>query len=239
MAWKFIDKLKNVELSKAAEVASGVKESLSSVLSKKCSSDSNGVSKDGQLVEQIDESMGNDEQAMVTEKARKLVEKKNELQEKVLLYLADNREKLNQWYSESQINEKISTVAKKAGGIIIYPVLLLFNLLKSPSTLIKDKMFIMAPLAYFILPTDLIPDFMVGLGYADDGLALMKSIETLSSSITPEIQEQTKLQCEDIFGEMDEKVLSKISDAINENQDVIVSSIKDTIQKGKQSKKQT
>ena len=149
--------------------------------------------------------------------ATKLVEEYDKLQEQVLKYLAENSEKLKQWYSDNQINEKIANVAKKAGGIIIYPVLLLYNVLKSPQTPLKDKMFIIAPLAYFILPADIIPDLFAGIGYTDDGLAVTKSLQTVSSSITPEIQAETKLQCEEIFGELDEEILTQIADVINSN----------------------
>ena len=100
---------------------------------------------------------------------------------------------------------------------IRHPVLLLYNVLKSPQTPLKDKMFIIAPLAYFILPADIIPDLFAGIGYTDDGLAVTKSLQTVSSSITPEIQAETKLQCEEIFGELDEEILTQIADIINSN----------------------
>jgi hypothetical protein len=51
----------------------------------------------------------------------------------------------------------------------------------------------------------------------DDGLAVNKSLQTVSSSITPEIQAETKLQCEEIFGELDEEILTQIADIINSN----------------------
>ena len=149
--------------------------------------------------------------------AKDLAGEYDKLQEQVLQYLAENSEKLKQWYSDNQINEKIANVAKKAGGIIIYPVLLLYNVLKSPQTPIKDKMFIIAPLAQFVLPADIIPDLFAGIGYMDDGLALTKSLQTVSSSITSEIQAETKLQCEEIFGELDEEILTQIADVINDN----------------------
>ncbi|MBQ8721070.1 MAG: DUF1232 domain-containing protein [Paludibacteraceae bacterium] len=148
----------------------------------------------------------------------------DQLQEQVVQYLTDNSEKLKQWYSDSQMDEKIASVAKKAGGIIIYPAILLYNVLKSPQTPLQDKMFIMAPLAYFILPADIIPDFIAALGYADDSIAVTKSLQTISSSITPALQEETKLQCEEIFGELDEDLLDQIYGIINENQNVILSS---------------
>ena len=160
-----------------------------------------------------------------TQDAASVIEEIDKLQERVIQYLAENSEKLKQWYSDNQINEKITNVAKKAGGIIIYPVLLLCNILKSPQTAVQDKMFIIAPLAYFILPADIIPDFIAALGYADDGIAVTKSLQTISSSITPEIQDAAKAQCVEILGDLDEDILSQVSDVINKNQDTIISTV--------------
>jgi uncharacterized membrane protein YkvA (DUF1232 family) len=225
MALNIIDKLKNVDLSKTTEKVSGVKTSLSNIFDKKSTSNLEEIPTENMHTELPNDNLIKEELLKATEKATVLIEKKNELQEKVIQYLAENSDKLKKWYSDSQINEKIDKVAKKAGGIVIYPVLLLFNLMKSPQTSVQDKMFIVAPLAYFVLPSDLIPDFIAGLGYVDDGLAIMKCIQSLSSSITPQIQEETKLQCESIFGELDEKIIAQISDTISKNKESITSTL--------------
>ena len=221
MALKFIDKLKNIDLSKASDAVSGAKVSLSNMFDKNSAPEQEEALADKQFATLSDENLDPEKIAKAEGRAQELAEKTNELQERVLQYLVDNGEKLKSWYSDNQINEKITKVAKKAGSIIIYPVLLLVNLLKSPQTAVKDKMFIIAPLAYFILPTDLIPDFIMGAGYVDDGFAITTSLKSLSSSITPEIQEQTKSQCKELLGEVDEKVLTQITDVISENQDKI------------------
>lgn len=137
-----------------------------------------------------------------------------ELQEKVGKYLVENADKLKKWFSDAQLSEKLTKVARKVGVVILYPVLLLYNLYKSPSTSTKDKMMIIAPLAYFILPIDLVPDAIIGLGFADDGLAIMTALKTLTSSITPEIFEQTKVMHKNLVGNIDDKVVKKIEDEI-------------------------
>lgn len=137
-----------------------------------------------------------------------------ELQDKVVKYLAENTDKLKKWFSDAQLSEKLGKVAKKVGSAILYPVLLLYNLYKSPDTSAKDKMTIIAPLAYFILPIDLIPDAIVGLGFADDGLAVMTALKTLATSMTPEIFEQTKLMHKNLIGDIDEQVAKQIEDEI-------------------------
>ena len=39
-------------------------------------------------------------------------------------------------------------------------------------------------LAYFILPIDIIPDFLLGLGYTDDAAVLLTAFNTCKSYIT-------------------------------------------------------
>ena len=137
-----------------------------------------------------------------------------ELQSKVSAFLVENSDKLKQWYSDKQMDEKIKAVAKKAGATVIYPVLLMYNLLNSPNVLIKDKMLIIAPLAYFILPADLIPDVILGAGYVDDGLTVMTALKTVSSSITPSITDQTKVMCKNLIGDADEEAINGILDKV-------------------------
>ena len=69
---------------------------------------------------------------------------------------------------------------------------------------------IIAPLAYFILPIDLIPDMILGLGYADDGIAVMAALKAITTSITPEIIEQTKLMHKNLIGEIDPNIAENI-----------------------------
>lgn len=207
MALKFTEKLKGIEIPKVS--ASGLF----------------GKKKQGESMEILDTESPQEEvqevQAEQVEEAEKMASSKGELQGKVMEYLSANGEKLKKWYSDSQINDKIVKVAKKAGATIIYPVLLLYNLLKSPNTPTKDKMLIIGPLAYFVLPADLIPDVILGLGYTDDGLAIMTCIKTLASSITKEIQQETQGMCEELIGEVDEKVIERVSGVLKEKQDTL------------------
>jgi len=41
-------------------------------------------------------------------------------------------------------------------------------------------------LAYFVLPADMIPDFIAGLGYTDDAAVLAAALSALARHITPE-----------------------------------------------------
>jgi uncharacterized membrane protein YkvA (DUF1232 family) len=47
------------------------------------------------------------------------------------------------------------------------------------------KAALVATLAYFVLPTDLIPDFLPGLGYADDAASLAATMRLVAAHILP------------------------------------------------------
>lgn len=238
MALKITDKLKNINLSKAGEVVSNTKSSLTSIFKKRSSEECDEPSEDI-AVESVDFTIEE------VKKFEKLAASAEELRVKVALYIAKNGDKLQKWYSDSKMNEKLKLVGKRIGATILYPVLLLYNLFRAPSTTIGEKMAIVAPLAYFIMPLDMIPDALAtfaGAGYVDDGAAVMACVKALSSSITLEIQDQAKAQCKEIVGEVNEEVLNSVSSTLNDNQEPIVYSITKVIgksgeKKNKKSKK--
>jgi len=53
-----------------------------------------------------------------------------------------------------------------------------------PATPIRVRGMLLAALAYFILPTDLVPDLLGGLGFADDMALLSAVVGLVSSHIT-------------------------------------------------------
>ena len=102
-------------------------------------------------------------------------------------------------YSEESLMTKISRFAKKAGLNTTYYVLLLYTMLISGKTALKDKAVIIGALGYFICPIDLIPDIMIGTGFLDDASILMFALTTISSSITPEIRSDARKKLHQIF----------------------------------------
>ena len=75
-------------------------------------------------------------------------------------------------YSEESFWDKITSVIKKAGAGIIYKALQLFYATQNPACPVAIKATIFAALGYFILPLDLVPDFIPGAGFADDLAAI-------------------------------------------------------------------
>jgi uncharacterized membrane protein YkvA (DUF1232 family) len=54
-----------------------------------------------------------------------------------------------------------------------------------PATPVKVKGILLAALAYFILPIDVLPDFIVGLGFTDDMAVLFTAINLIRNHMTP------------------------------------------------------
>ena len=62
----------------------------------------------------------------------------------------------------------------------------MYYALRDPHTSIKVKAMLAAALAYFIMPFDLIPDWIVGLGFTDDFAVVVMVLRQVSGSITQE-----------------------------------------------------
>lgn len=120
-----------------------------------------------------------------------------------------NLKKYEKEYSESELWKKIGEVAKMAGLRVIYYVLLLYYSLQSDSVTLKEKALIIGALGYFILPVDLVPDFIIGLGYGDDAAALVAVVKMLEN-LNDDIKAQAKNKLREWFEDFDEKDLGGI-----------------------------
>ena len=139
---------------------------------------------------------------------------KNSISEVKLEDITANLKLYEKYFSENELLQKIGKLGKSIGATVLYPVFLLFNLLKSVYINLKEKAMIIGTLGYFILPVDLLPDAIVGVGYADDAAALTAAVTALASCITEDIQNESKEQLRKIFGEFDEKALDSVTKII-------------------------
>lgn len=119
-------------------------------------------------------------------------------------------EKYRGSYSERGLMNKLTAVAKKAGIKAVYAVLLLYYALQSPQTSTKDKSIIYGALGYFILPLDLVPDFIPLAGFGDDLGALVWALSRVLANITDEVREKARLKLRDWFGDYDRRELHEI-----------------------------
>ena len=110
-------------------------------------------------------------------------------------------------YEENAFWAKLQKFARKAGIKVSYAALLLYYVLKSPTTSGKDRAKIIGALGYFILPIDLIPDFIPVAGYTDDLAALVWGVYCVIKSITPEVKAQAAAKLHEWFGPFDDHEL--------------------------------
>lgn len=102
------------------------------------------------------------------------------------------KSKYKESYTEDKFKGKIKTLGKRIGSKVLYPAVLLYNVLQSDNVPLEVKGTIIAGLGYFICPIDLIGDMVPVIGYSDDLGVLTMTIKLVDSYITPEIKEKTE-----------------------------------------------
>ncbi len=60
---------------------------------------------------------------------------------------------------------------------------------RDPATPAHVRRILLGAVAYFVLPTDLVPDMLAGIGFTDDAAVVALVISTLGSHIRPEHRE--------------------------------------------------
>ncbi len=115
------------------------------------------------------------------------------------LYVEDIK-KHEEQFSDEKFWTKIQKFSKKAGTSVVYAVLLLYYTLQKPEVPKKVKATIVGALGYFILPLDVIPDFAIGAGYADDLSVVILALAQVALYIDDEIKMKAKNKLQDLFG---------------------------------------
>ena len=54
------------------------------------------------------------------------------------------------------------------------------------------KAVLMGAVAYFVTPTDVIPDFIAGLGFTDDAAVLMAALKAIGSNLRPDHRDRAR-----------------------------------------------
>lgn len=63
---------------------------------------------------------------------------------------------------------------------------------RDPATPMRVRGVLLGALAYFIVPTDFIPDFIAGLGFTDDATVLLLAAQTVSGHIKDAHRERAR-----------------------------------------------
>lgn len=88
---------------------------------------------------------------------------------------------------ENEVRTKFWRTARKAARQIPFmeDVVAAYYCAMDRKTPLRAKGILLAALAYFVLPTDAIPDFIFGLGFTDDIAVLTAAIATVRAHIKP------------------------------------------------------
>jgi len=63
---------------------------------------------------------------------------------------------------------------------------------RDPATPTRVRAVLLGALAYFVMPVDLVPDFIAGLGFTDDATVLLLAAQTVSGHIKEPHRERAK-----------------------------------------------
>jgi len=87
---------------------------------------------------------------------------------------------------EDQVREQFWRAAKRVAGNVPFmeELVAAYYCALDKQTPLRVKGILLAALAYFILPVDAIPDFLLGLGFTDDIAVLTAAVTSVSANIT-------------------------------------------------------
>jgi len=104
------------------------------------------------------------------------------------------------YFNEGSLIKKIIAFGGKAGTNLIFYSLILYFLVTDKDIPIRTRLVFFAALGYFIFPTDLISDFLPGLGFTDDLTFMTYAISQGTDYITPEIKIRAKEKMNSLLG---------------------------------------
>lgn len=104
-------------------------------------------------------------------------------------------------YSEEGLWNKVKRYSKKVGSTAVYAILLLYFVMQKEDLPAKAKAIIIGALGYFILPFDLIPDPIPGVGYSDDIAILLAALWQVAMYIDADVKNKAKEKLKDWFGD--------------------------------------
>ena len=104
------------------------------------------------------------------------------------------------WYSAPRLWRTMSRATLTAGRKTLLTALTLFYCLQDRDTPTWAKGVIIGALGYLILPADMIPDLIPGIGYGDDWGALVAALGTVAAYVKDEHKSKATTQVERLFG---------------------------------------
>jgi uncharacterized membrane protein YkvA (DUF1232 family) len=118
-----------------------------------------------------------------------------------------NLEKYIPDYDPRRFWKKLRRTFRRLGAKAVYYALILYYAMQNPQVSRKDKGIILGALGYFLLPFDIVPDFIPGIGYTDDIAALSFAIYKVWRCITPLVKSEAEEKVYEWFGDVDQSDL--------------------------------
>lgn len=114
--------------------------------------------------------------------------------------------KYSNYFSEQKLFQKIVNYSTKVGKSLLYYALILYFLITDRNIPFQTRLIFMAALGYFILPTDLISDFLPVIGFTDDFAFITYAIGQGSDNITDEIKSKANEKLNHLLNNNIEKI---------------------------------
>ncbi len=105
------------------------------------------------------------------------------------------------WYSAPRLWRTLKKAATHAGRKTLLAALTLFYCLQDKDTPTWAKGVIIGALGYLVLPMDMIPDLLPGVGYGDDWGAIVAALGTVAAYIKDEHKTKALAQIQRLLGE--------------------------------------
>lgn len=106
--------------------------------------------------------------------------------------LPEDIEEHSKFYNEPDLFQKLKSLPRSAVSQVLERALLLRELLFNGSTPLWARGTILGALGYLILPLDVIPDFLPGVGFIDDIALMGLVLANLDNMVTEEIRQKVK-----------------------------------------------
>ncbi len=104
----------------------------------------------------------------------------------------DAKDQTMQAPDEKTFWRKMKGSVKKAGEEIAVMGIKSWLAMTDSNTEVRHKAILGSALAYFVLPTDMVPDVLAGVGFTDDMAALTLAANSVGNAITKEHEAQAR-----------------------------------------------
>jgi uncharacterized membrane protein YkvA (DUF1232 family) len=121
---------------------------------------------------------------------------------------------------------KIAKAGKKIGINIIFGAMILYYSLQDEGVPTWAKTILAGAISYFIIPFDILPDFIPGGGFTDDWGVILLAISQVAIFVTPETKHKAREKMEAWF-DLDEEALMAVEEALFRSADAAKAKVSD------------